>query len=195
MLRFLRPASCWTLPLLVTVLSGLASCNGHKIHQVYYLGVFDPSEQLPPTVYRLRVRGQSSVVSSVNYAAGWVPSAFVDSIGTSIAFDPESGELTFERQGGAKEQAQLVTGRRLMLFGPEGFREAPADQRLAIIMASDPSEFFHAIDDALGQLSAAKALKATSSPEVERKITEAVLATTRDKIATDHARTELEGGN
>lgn len=38
----------------ITVLAGLSPSN--EIDQVYYLGVFDPQEQIPPTVYRVRVR-------------------------------------------------------------------------------------------------------------------------------------------
>ncbi|HQR16172.1 MAG TPA: hypothetical protein PKW52_13355 [Nitrospira sp.] len=34
---------------------------GHDIEQVYYLGSFDPQEQIPPALYRVRVRGQARV--------------------------------------------------------------------------------------------------------------------------------------
>ena len=88
-------------------------------------------------------------------------------------------------------KAALETGRRMMLFGPEGFRAAPADHRLAVVMASDPSAFFEAIDSALGQLSAAKALEATTAPAIEAKITQALLASTREKAELDAFRVTL----
>src|SRR6266850_8359765 len=31
---------------------------GHEIEQVYYLGVFDPQDQVSPAVYRVTVHGQ-----------------------------------------------------------------------------------------------------------------------------------------
>ena len=37
-----------------------------------------------------------------------------------------------------------------MLFGPEGFREAPKDHRLVIVMGSSPDAFFNAMDNSLG---------------------------------------------
>src|SRR6185436_10478783 len=49
--------------------------------------------------------------------------------------------------------SSLKPGRRLMMFGPEGFREAPADHRLVIVMGANPKAFFEAIDTALGDLS------------------------------------------
>ncbi|HYE33628.1 MAG TPA: hypothetical protein VEH27_19570, partial [Methylomirabilota bacterium] len=48
--------------------------------------------------------------------------------------------------------AKLNPGRRLVLFGPEGFREAPRDHRLVIVMGADPSGYFEAIDSALGDM-------------------------------------------
>ena len=182
---------CGALCVFLPACSGLDSCPplDHRIHQVYYLGAFDPMGQLPPTVYRLRVRGWAPPISTVNYAAGWVPADFVDSLGTSIGL--EDGQLTFERKDGSVGKAALETGRRMMLFGPEGFRAAPADHRLAVVMASDPSAFFEAIDSALGQLSAAKALEATTAPAIEAKITQALLASTREKAELDAFRVTL----
>ncbi len=46
----------------------------------------------------------------------------------------------------------LPTKRRFMLFGPEGFREAPRDHRLVIVMGASPEEFFNAIDRSLGTI-------------------------------------------
>ncbi|WP_145065751.1 hypothetical protein [Engelhardtia mirabilis] len=180
--------------LLATGAASCASFGAHRLDQLYYLGVFDPSEQVPPAVYRVRVTGWSAPVSTTNYAAGWVPAAFVDSLGTTLSFHPETRELEFQDKNGTRGDVSLKTGRRMMLFGPEGFREAPADHRLAVVMSSDPSDFFSAIDDALGQLSAAKSLEATSSPEVTRKVTSAVSKALRERSAIESFETELEAG-
>ena len=40
-----------------------ARTPSQDLEQIYYLGVFDPEEQLPPTFYRLTVRGQASAMS------------------------------------------------------------------------------------------------------------------------------------
>lgn len=162
----------------------------HKISQLYYLGVFDPDGQVPPSLYRLKVVGVAPGFSDVNYAAGWVPAPFVDSLGGVLSFDSDAGSLSFDQGDGPAGSVQLQTGKRLMLFGPEGFREAPADHRLAIVMASDPSEFFEAIDTAVGELSAAKAIEAQSSAAVGGRIAELVLAAREEQLAL--ARFQLD---
>ena len=50
----------------------------------------------------------------------------------------------------------LPTGRKLVLFGPEGFRPVPKNHRLVIVMGSNPEEFFKAIDESLGMISKVK---------------------------------------
>jgi hypothetical protein len=122
------------------------------IEQVYYLGVFDPQEQLPPTLYRVRVRGQASALSNTKFASGWVRADLIDSLST-ISFQKQGSSFEITK---ADEQAKaLSTGRRLMMFGPEGFREAPKDHRLVIVMGADPDKFFGAVDEALGVVAAA----------------------------------------
>lgn len=39
-----------------------AAMPAHEIEQIYYLGSFDPQEQVPPALYRVRVRGQAPLV-------------------------------------------------------------------------------------------------------------------------------------
>lgn len=183
----------WILAVALVILgtTSCASFGAHKIHQIYYLGIFDPLEQVPPSLYRIRVRGQADFISRTNYAAGWVPAALVDSLGGSIAFDPESKELRFGPPGG-DAKVELETGRRMMLFGPEGFREAPAGHRLAIVMASDPSKFFEAIDDVLGQLSAAKALSQSDPRTSKEAVLDRVLAATRERDALERLDLDVE---
>ncbi len=61
-----------------TTLLGAHSPN-NEIQQTYYLGVFDPQEQVPPTVLRVRVHGQASFISNTRYASGWVKASTVSS--------------------------------------------------------------------------------------------------------------------
>ncbi len=122
---------------------------GQEIEQIYYLGVFDPREQIPEAVYRIRVHGQASAISFVSFASGWVPAKFVDSLTSSIGINPTTHQPEITA-GSDTTTSELQTGRRLVLFGPEGFREAPKDQRLVIVMGSNADEFFKAIDMTLG---------------------------------------------
>src|SRR5690349_10039840 len=57
---------------------------GHDIEQVYYLGSLDPQEQVPPALYRVRVRGQASIISWMSFGSGWVPADLIDSLGSSV---------------------------------------------------------------------------------------------------------------
>lgn len=128
-----------------------ARTPSNEIEQTYYLGVFDPQEQLPPQLYRVRVHGQASAISSTKFASGWVPAALVDSLGSSV--QPGKAGTTGENNGLA---SQIKTGRRLVMFGPEGFREAPADHRLVVVMGSNPQAFFNSIDTTLGDIAAVR---------------------------------------
>lgn len=71
-----------------TVLGAQAPNN--EIEQIYYLGSFDPQDQLPPQVYRVRVHGQASAISGTKFASGWVQSKLIDSLGTSVSFEKGS---------------------------------------------------------------------------------------------------------
>ena len=137
-----------------TVVGGLAPT--HEIEQIYYLGVFDPQDQLPPEVYRVRLHGQSSFLNSTKFASGWVRADVIDTLGTSVGFNKESGQIEITK-GDDDDLAKIKTGRRLMMFGPEGFREAPADHRLVVVMGASPEAFFQAVDEALGVVSEAVA--------------------------------------
>jgi hypothetical protein len=134
----------------VTLLGARTPAN--EIEQIYYLGVFDPQEQVPPTVYRVRVHGQASALSGMKFASGWVQASVIDSLGTHIEFNKDSDQVEIDK-GDEKDLASLQTGRRLMLFGPEGFREAPKDHRLVIVMGASPEKFFQAMDTSLGVVS------------------------------------------
>jgi hypothetical protein len=124
-----------------------------EIEQTYYLGVFDPQDQIPPALYRIRVHGQASFLSTVHFASGWVPAQVVDSLGGPIVSDPDNFNNPLSISGPTNYVSNLKTGRRLVMFGPEGFREAPRDHRLVVVMGSNPQKYFEAIDKALGEVS------------------------------------------
>ena len=126
-----------------------------EIEQTYYVGIFDPQEQIPEAVYRIRVHGQGSLISQTRFASGWVPASLADSLGTSIGFGKDSGAIEFNGKDNAT--GGPITGRRLMMFGPEGFREAPKDHRLAIVMGSSPEKFFDAMSDGLATIAQVQA--------------------------------------
>jgi hypothetical protein len=82
--------------------------------------------------------------------------------------------------------SQLQTGRRLVLFGPEGFREAPRDHRLVILMGTSPEEFFKAIDTALGEISQVQLEKDNAG--IQRELMQALI----DLRADQRTFTEIE---
>mgnify|MGYP003394228061 CR=1 FL=1 len=128
-----------------------ARTPAQDIEQIYYLGVFDPQEQVPPMVYRVRVHGQASVLSGMQFGSGWVHASVIDSLGSQISYTKE-GKIRVEKAEGL--DGQIQTGRKLIQFGPEGFREAPKDHRLVIVMGSSPDTFFNAVDQTLGVVGA-----------------------------------------
>lgn len=127
-----------------------ANSPSQEIQQIYYLGSFDPQGQLPPTVYRIRVHGQASFISFMRFASGWVPAQFIDSLSSDVKFGAEKAAGIEIDAGASDKLSELTTGRRLMLFGPEGFREAPRNHRLVVVMGTSPDDFFNAIDQSLG---------------------------------------------
>jgi len=166
-------SGCETAAATAALLGGSAAYNsrspGHEIEQVYYLGVFDPQDQVPPTIYRVRVRGQSSVMGQTQFASGWVPAQVIDSLSSQVSANftqtgvQGSGSLVpakgvdIKISKGEYDLSNLETGRRLMQFGPEGFRETPRDHRLVIVMGHNPQNFFNAVDQALGAVSQVRA--------------------------------------
>jgi len=160
-----------------------------NLEQVYYLGVFDPQDQLPPTLYRVRVRGQASALNFTRYASGWVHADLIDSLSTSVKFS--SKELDSGVQVSAADGADykaFQTGRRLVLFGPEGFREAPPNHRLVIAMGSSPEKFFNAIDQALGNVAAAT--QGQSGPRLEQGLFKELLRLRSERERLEDIRSE-----
>jgi hypothetical protein len=160
-----------------------ATMPSHEVEEVYYLGVFDPNEQVPTTIYRVRVHGQSSIWNSTRFASGWVPAKFIDSLGSQVGLDPNGTDGANITAAAAGQEADLQVGRRLWMFGPEGFRVAPADYRLAIVMSADPSKFFNAMDQMLG-ITAAASQSDSNSPALQADLLTAYqqLLTAREKL-------------
>ena len=156
-----------------------------NLEQIYYLGVFDPQEQLPPTIYRIRVKGQSSFINTTRYASGWVPAAVIDSLTTSARFennkDPSITNVS-------ESNATNLAGRRLVMFGPEGFREAPKDHRLVIVMGSSPDKFFQAVDEALGAMAAVT--QGNGSPVLGNSVIKELLRIKNEREGLEALRTE-----
>lgn len=156
----------------VTVVGGQSPAN--ELDQIYYVGVFDPQDQVPPQIYRLTVRGQASSFSNMKFGSGWVHASLIDSLETRATFDSDTGvpQIQTGRDGGKDDNNKplpgIKTGRRLMMFGPEGFREAPRHHRLVIVMGASPQKFFQAVDSSLGLIS--RVQRDAVSPEVARDL-------------------------
>lgn len=125
------------------------------IEQTYYLGSFDPRSQLPPAIYRIRVRGQSSFLNQTRFASSWVPAEVVDSLTGSLSIDNRNGKVSAERDAATTSSLEGA-GRGLVMFGPEGFREAPRGHRLVVIMGADPELVEQAFSSALGSVAQVK---------------------------------------
>ncbi len=149
------------------------------LEQTYYLGSFDPASQLPPTLYRIRVRGQSSLLNQTKFASSWVPAEVVDALTGSASLDVKSGSITINKDSGNPGFNVNESGRRLMQFGPEGFRSAPKGHRLVILMGASPETVEQAFASALGTV--ALAANGASGSAVDREALQALLDMGRDK--------------
>jgi len=164
-------------------LLGLTAFGAHspaqEIEQVYYLGVADPQGAVPPSIYRLTVHGQASAISLMSFGSGWVPSRFIDSLdddswehlGTPMPDDKDDEDDKGDKGNG--ESIKLNTGRTYVHIGPEGTREVPKKHRLVIVMGSDPSAYFKAVDMVAGM---AKSFQneATAKDHIAQKNTSAI---------------------
>jgi hypothetical protein len=141
------------------------------MNQTYYLGAFDPLEQMPPTIYRIRVQGQASALSRTAFASGWVRADLVDSLSGKIEVDRNTVQVSGNKTVplGQTDENGTDLNRRLIMFGPEGFREAPRNHRLVVVMGSNPESFFSSVDRALGVVAGATQSDA-SGPDVKREL-------------------------
>ena len=163
-----------------------AHSPNNEIEQIYYVGVFDPQEQVEPAVYRIRVHGQASAISETRFASGWVPAAAVDSLGTTIAFKESKGMEIVSKKAEDRLISKIKTGRHLIIFRPKKFREAPTNHRLVILMGANPDGYFKAIQTALGE--AAQELSKRESHELGQKLFNALA----DVQSQDNRMSELK---
>ena len=77
-----------------------------------------------------------------------------------------------------------------MLFGPEGFREAPANHRLVIVMGASPEDFFSAIDESLGLV--AQVTQLESDPGFDRLLFEELIRTRGEREQIDELIKDVE---
>jgi len=154
-----------------------------EIEQVYYLGVFDPREQVDPTIYRIRIHGQASFLSAVKFASGWVPAALIDSLTGRLLLDANGQGDVQLLHPDATNRVALPAGRQFWVFGPEGFRETPKDYRLVIVMGGSPDKFFREIDHALGDVSGAQAQAQSGTSALLNRVIEELL-----KVETERVR-------
>lgn len=145
----------------------LALTPNADLEQTYYLGSFDPQGQVPPAVYRIRVRGQSSILNATRFASSWVPAEVVDALTGSISMDMKDGTVTAQRDPSFNG---LSVGRGMLMFGPEGIREAPRNHRLVVIMGSNPEAVEQAFSSALQTVARVKS--GQSSAALDRGVIE-----------------------
>jgi len=128
--------------------SSASQSPSDQMKQTYYLGVFDPLNQIEPVLYRVRIRGQASILSTTRFASGWVPADVVDTLKPAELGD----DFEVLRFVSADPTFDSTEGRRLRIVGPEGVRQIPRDHRLVIVSGSDSSAFFEAAESAFSQV-------------------------------------------
>jgi len=149
-----------------------AQAPSHEIEQIYYVGSFDPLGQYEPQMYRIRVHGQASFISQVNFASGWIRAELIDTLGTTLKFEESAGGVSVKNVQDT-ELMKIGGNRKLFQFGPEGTRKVPENHRLVIVMGSNPEGFFQAVDNALG--SVAGEIASRQSAKLTRDIFEALV--------------------
>lgn len=148
-----------------------------EVYQVYYLGVYDPINQIPPTFYRITVRGQASFFSDMKFASGWLPAEAIDSLTQGVTFKQETQSPYAEISNGGEKITSLR--RKFVLMGPEGVRENPDNHRLAIIMGASPKNFLAAVDSAMGEILQVNQIEQNS--ELRTKLTQALMQLAKNR--------------
>lgn len=148
-----------------------------EVYQVYYLGVYDPINQIPPTFYRITVRGQASFFSDMKFASGWLPAEAVDSLTQGVTFKQETQSPYAEASNGGEKTTSVR--RKFVLMGPEGVRENPDEHRLAIIMGASPKNFLAAVDSAMGEV--LQVNKMEKDTEFRKKLTTTLIQLAKNR--------------
>lgn len=184
--------------------SGAAITPTNEIEQIFYIGMFDPQSQIPPTIYRIRVNGQSSVLNGMRFGSGWVKAELVDSLSSSADLIARVENKTVVNKDGSKQTIRfketklgIDTQRKMIAFGPEGFRITPDDHRLVVVMGSSPEAFFEAVDNTMGEM--AKIQNTGMSQELTRLLFESLKSVKSQQsglgsIPTTHVKEAPAGG-
>ena len=143
--------SCTNTEKAITGVATLAVVPSNEIEQIFYLGVFDPQEQVPQTIYRVRIHGQASALNQMKFGSGWVKSDLVDSLTSQQQIVAQANSLKGDGSQVFNEILNTSVQRKLIAFGPEGFRISPKDHRLVVVMGASPDAFFSAVDKVSGQ--------------------------------------------
>jgi hypothetical protein len=124
---------------------------GTTATETFYLGRFDPINQLPQELYRFKVTGNSSWFHETHFASGWLPAKAVDPLEATVGIDKNNpyardvhplGENSSKGQSESKNYLEAY--RTMRLFGPEAFLEVPKDLRFVVVMSANPNKFFQA---------------------------------------------------
>lgn len=178
------------------LVTAAAITPGTDLEQVYYLGSFDPRGQIPPQLYRIRVRGQASMLNATRFASGWVPAEVIDSLGTTLSiggsgvgFNGPANAASAPAGAASAAPFSANQDRQLVQFGPEGFRTAPTRHRLVILMGSDPSQVEQAFASALGTVAQAKS--GQSAQVLDQDLIELLLKLAHERAALEQLKKEL----
>ncbi|MFC3122401.1 hypothetical protein [Agaribacter flavus] len=144
----------------------------NELEQIFYVGMFDPQEQAPQTIYRIRIHGQASFLNDVKFGSGWVKSELVDSLSSQNNLLDEIKSLSGDGSKVFEEELGIDSQRKMIAFGPEGFRITPKNHRLVVVMGTSPDAFFQAVDRTMGE--SAKIQNTTMSAELVQLLFESL---------------------
>lgn len=138
--RHFQSSVCLIAVILLALVN--VGCASTGFSEYYYLGIYDAQEQLPQEMYRFRLAGYGNPFTKVKFASGWLPAAMVDPIDSDLSFGSNDGKVSYSSTAGDGARSTFKSFRPFYIFGPEGFRKAPQDHRLCIIMSANPEKIF-----------------------------------------------------
>ena len=126
----------------------------------------------------------------MRFGSGWAPAPLVDSLTSQYSFNFDKGADPGVKSAGDAIEG-FKTGRRLVMFGPEGFREAPKDHRLVIVMGVSPEGFFEAIDKGVAQVAKVRAEEMEGG--LRSQLLEQLIKLNRERLTLVDRAKELAG--
>lgn len=185
-------SSCTLTEKGLTGVALLGSAPSNEIEQIFYLGVFDPQEQIPQTIYRIRIHGQASALNKMKFGSGWVKAELVDSLTSQQEIVAQASTLKGDNSPVFNEMLRNDVQRKLIAFGPEGFRVSPKNHRLVVVMGSSPAAFFSAVDQVTGQK--ARMQNTTISQELVRYLFDSLTDMQAQRKELDRISPKATGG-